>query len=80
MKLGIHHPQTFHQLFNWVRNEAVANNVNKLTWLVDRIDPIPSALIDDATHQKDYWLLFKSFLPDWEPVWSERVFLDPRDL
>lgn len=79
-EVGMHNGKLVHALFDWLRDDAIVTNVNHLTWLVDRADPIPQFLLADASYQKDYWLLFKSFYADWEPAWSERLYLDPRDL
>ncbi|NJL92347.1 MAG: GNAT family N-acetyltransferase [Anaerolineae bacterium] len=79
-QVGTQHGKAFTQLFHWLRDEAVSTNVNKITWLVDRADPIPAALLQEAAFQKDYWLMFKSLIPGWQPRWSERIYLDPRDL
>lgn len=66
-------------LFDWLRDDAVSNNVNKLTWITDRLEHVPPALLDQA-HQKDYWLMFSSFYSDWTPDWTNLVYLDPRDV
>jgi len=79
-EVGMHNGKLMHALFQWLRDDAIVSNVNRLTWLVDRNDPVPHFILADASEQKDYWLLFKSFHDGWEPNWSERVYLDPRDL
>jgi hypothetical protein len=51
-----------------------------MTLLVDKAEPLPPYLLTEASHQKDYWLMFDAFYSDGMPEWNEYVYLDPRDL
>lgn len=78
--VGAESPATLATLLAVLRDEAVMSNVNKLIWLVDRNDPLPSFVFDEASSQLDYWLLYNNFEPDAVPQWNGPVYLDPRDL
>lgn len=80
-EIGIHDPNNLRLVFDHIRDLAVVSNVAKLTWLIDRADPVPGFLFEEASTQKDYWLLFAPLIPDWEPSWQGTpVYIDPRDL
>ena len=68
-------------IFTTLRDLAVGDNVSKLTLLVDRMDRIPVFLYAEADRQMDYWMVFKSLNPAWEPEWQDRpVYVDAREL
>jgi ribosomal protein S18 acetylase RimI-like enzyme len=80
-EIGIRNPHDLRMAFDHVRDLAVVSNVAKLTWLIDRSDPVPGFLFEESSTQKDYWLLFAPLVPDWEPSWQgSPVYIDPRDL
>lgn len=78
--VGFDHPGLLIQLVDYIRDEAVVSNVNKLTWLVDRQENVPNYLFDNAAQQTDYWLMYKPFDDSVHPNWDGCVYLDPRDL
>jgi predicted N-acetyltransferase YhbS len=77
---GFDRPDLLRSLFEFLRDEAVITNTNKLMWLVDRNDKVPRFVFEDAAYQQDYWLMYKSFESGIEPNWHGPVYLDPRDL
>ncbi|MFP4323128.1 MAG: N-acetyltransferase family protein [Anaerolineales bacterium] len=78
--IGLEHPALLKDLFDWVRDDAVTNNVNKLTWLIDRNETLPAFIFDDMSYQTDYWLMYKPFEDTDQPTWEGLVYLDPRDI
>lgn len=77
---GIRHPEALRLIFDTIRDAAVGANVAKLSWLIDRVDPVPGFLFEEST-QTDYWMLSCPLVPDWEPNWvNGPIYLDPRDL
>lgn len=80
-EVGIEHPQLLLTIFNMLRDLAVSDNVSKLTLLVDRMDRIPTFLYAEAVRQMDYWMVFKSLNPAWQPNWQDRpIYMDAREL
>jgi ribosomal protein S18 acetylase RimI-like enzyme len=80
-EVGSHNPPLLKMIFDTVRDLAVTENVSKLTLLVDRMDPIPSFLYEEAYKQMDYWMVFKSLNPDWVPEWQDApIYTDSREL
>jgi predicted N-acetyltransferase YhbS len=77
---GIDKPALLKSVFDTLRDEAVVYNVNKLTVLFDKAELIPRFIMESASHQTDYWLMFKPFYIDAIPNWTDYVYLDPRDL
>jgi len=78
--IGWEQAEALHCVFQVLRDEAVATQVNKISWLVDRNELLPSFIFDEVAHQTDYWLMYRSFL-DAPPIeWSPLLYLDPRDL
>ncbi len=80
-EVGIHNRNDLRIVFDHIRDLAVVSNVAKLTWLIDRSDPVPGFLFEESSSQKDYWLLFAPLVPNWEPAWRDSpIYIDPRDL
>lgn len=78
---GINHPAHLRSVFDYVRDAAVTNNVSSLTWIIDRADPVPGFVFEEASYQKDYWMMVCSLVSGWEPVWNGKpVYIDARDL
>lgn len=77
--VGLGQDDLAQQLFHLVREEAVMQNVNKLIWLLDRQERIPHFVLDEASLQLDYWLMYKPF-SDYDPSHSKSIYLDPRDI
>lgn len=80
-EVGIHYPDELRAVFDTIRDLAVTSNVLKLTWIVDRADPVPGFVFEEASAQKDYWLLFQSLQMGFEPQWTNApIYIDARDL
>lgn len=80
-EVGIENKDKLCGVFDAIRDLAVTHNVSKLTWLVDRADPVPRFVFEEASAQIDYWLLFQSLQAGYEPQWANRpIYIDPRDL
>ena len=80
-EVGIYQKDRLEAVFNHVRDLAVVSNVSKLTWIIDRSDPVPGFVFSEASTQKDYWIMFCPLMADWEPQWSSSpVYVDARDL
>lgn len=80
-EIGNHNPNLLKMVFDIVRDLAVSENVNKLTLLLDRMDPVPSFLFSEAYKQMDYWMVFKPLNPDWVPEWQDGpIYTDSREL
>lgn len=80
-EVGLHNPVLIQSLFDTLRDLAVADNVNKLTLLVDRMDRIPTFFFSEAFKQLDYWMTFKSLRLGWTPDWQDTpVYVDAREL
>ena len=80
-EVGIYNKALSKDVFDHVRDLAIGSNVSKLTWIIDRADPVPNFVFSEASTQKDYWVLFRSLVPDWEPDWnSQQIYIDARDL
>lgn len=80
-EVGITRPEQLRAVFDYIRDGAVSSNVNKLTWIIDRMTPLPTFVFEEATDQKDYWMMMQSLVPDWEPQWDGKpVYIDARDL
>lgn len=77
--VGLPQADLMQQLFHLVREEAVMQNVNKLIWLVDRQVNVPHFVLDEASLQIDYWLMYKAF-GSYDPAQSPCIYLDPRDI
>lgn len=78
---GLKHADALRGIFDHVRDLAVVSNVSKLTWIIDRSNPVPHFVFEEASSQKDYWLLFRSLDPDWTPSWNNNpIYIDARDL
>ncbi|NDJ87389.1 MAG: GNAT family N-acetyltransferase [Chloroflexi bacterium] len=78
---GIKDAEGLRTVFDHVRDIAVVSNVSHLSWIIDRSDPVPGFLFEEATAQKDYWMMFEPLLPDWEPQWTNKpIYIDARDL
>jgi ribosomal protein S18 acetylase RimI-like enzyme len=78
---GINQAEHLRWVFDSIRDYAVTANVARFTWLIDRNNPVPRFVFEDASGQKDYWMLFQSLIPDWEPQWkSGPIYVDARDL
>jgi GNAT superfamily N-acetyltransferase len=77
--IGLDSPELFHQLFAYLRDEAVIQGVNKMVWMVDRQETLPYFVLEEAAAQMDYWLMYKS-LNGRALDWSRNTYLDPRDL
>ncbi len=78
---GIKSGEVLRIVFDHVRDIAVVSNVSKITWLIDRNDPLPGFVFQEAHAQKDYWMLVNWLEPDWEPQWkSGPIYMDTRDL
>ncbi len=78
--IGLEHPHLLKNLMDWLRDDAVTQNVNKLTWLIDRNEKLPAFIFDDISFQTDYWLMYKPFENTEQPQWEGLVYLDPRDI
>ncbi len=80
-EVGIHNPALLRAIFDNLRDIAVTDHVSKLTLLLDRMDRVPNFLFAEADRQMDYWLVFKSLNPDWQPEWQDTpIYVDTRDL
>jgi hypothetical protein len=77
---GIHNGAALRDIFDFIRDIAVTSNVSKLSMALDRSDPVPAFFFQEASTQKDYWLMFRSLLPGWEPQWAGgAIYVDARD-
>jgi hypothetical protein len=80
-EVGIHNSPLLLTIFDTLRDLAVADQVSKLTMLIDRMDRIPTFFFSEAFNQMDYWMVFKSLNPDWTPEWQDGpIYMDARDL
>lgn len=79
--VGLHNPPLLRAIFDNLRDLAVTDNVSKLTLLLDRMERVPNFLFTEADKQMDYWLVFKSLNPEWEPEWQDSpIYVDTREL
>jgi len=80
-EVGIHNARLLKTIFDSLRDLAVSNNVSKLTLLLDRQDRVPVFFYADALGQLDYWMVFKSLNPEWNPDWQDApIYVDSREL
>ncbi len=80
-EVGMHAPHLLKMVFDIVRDLAVTLNANKVTLLLDRMDPAAPFLFSEAYKQMDYWMVFKSLNPDWIPEWQDGpIYTDAREL
>jgi ribosomal protein S18 acetylase RimI-like enzyme len=80
-EVGIYQKELLKVVFDYVRDLAIVSNVSKLTWIIDRSDPVPGFVFNEATHQKDYWVMFRPLAQGWMPNWSGTpIYIDARDL
>jgi len=80
-EVGIHNADLLQAIFDTLRDEAVMNNVSKLSLLLDRMDRVPVFLFSEAIKQMDYWMVFKSLNPAWTPEWQDApIYIDTREL
>lgn len=80
-EVGVHHKKLLKSLFDNIRDLAVVSNVSKLVWVIDRADPVPSFIFNEASDQKDYWIMFCPLVEDWEPMWNGHpIYIDAREL
>lgn len=80
-EVGIHTPQLLQSVFDTLRDVAVAENVNKLTMILDRMDRVPTFLFSEAYQQLDYWMVFRSLKSGWTPEWQDGpIYVDAREL
>jgi ribosomal protein S18 acetylase RimI-like enzyme len=80
-EVGIHNAALLRTIFDTLRDQAVTDQVGKLTLLVDRMDRIPTFLYAEASLQLEYWMAFKPLKPDWTPDWQDApIYVDAREL
>lgn len=80
-EVGIRNKDLLQQLFDQIRDYAIISNVSKLVWVIDRSDPVPNFVFNEASDQKDYWILFRPLVNDWEPAWTNKpIYIDAREL
>ena len=80
-QVGIEQGDKLKEIFDHIRDIAVSSNVAKITWLIDRSDPLPQFVFEAASVQKDYWMLFRSIKEGWQPQWKNTpIYVDTRDL
>ncbi|PJF39366.1 MAG: hypothetical protein CUN55_14565 [Phototrophicales bacterium] len=80
-EVGSRNKDLLRQLFDQIRDYAIISNVSKLVWVVDRSDPVPNFIFNEASDQKDYWILFRPLVNDWEPAWNQKpIYIDAREL
>ncbi|MBN1679672.1 MAG: GNAT family N-acetyltransferase [Anaerolineae bacterium] len=80
-EVGIHNRDLLRTIFDNLRDIAVTDTVGKLSLLIDRMDRVPTFLFSEAHSQLDYWMVFKSLYPDWQPEWQDRpMYVDAREL
>lgn len=80
-EVGIRQKEMLRSIFDHVRDLAVVSNVSKLTWIIDRSDPVPGFVFSEASTQKDYWVMFRPLVQGWMPNWNNSpVYIDARDL
>lgn len=80
-EVGTRNKDMLRVLFDHIRELAVVSNVSKLTWIIDRADPVPGFVFEEASGQKDYWLMFCPLVDGWYPDWSgDPIYIDARDL
>ncbi len=78
---GLKHADDLKGIFDHIRDLAVVSNVSKLTWIIDRSSPVPHFIFEEASSQKDYWMLFRPLRPNWTPNWTNNpIYIDARDL
>lgn len=67
-------------LFDTVRDQAVSENISKLTMLVDAEDPIPSFFYAATSEQREYVVVTRSFTDAWDGTLGKRMYCDTREL
>ncbi|MBA3532606.1 MAG: GNAT family N-acetyltransferase [Ardenticatenales bacterium] len=67
-------------LFDTIRDQAVSENINKLTMLVDVEDPLPSFIYAETTDQREYVALTRPFDPKWDGTFGPKFYCDTREL
>lgn len=73
-------PEPLHALFEAVRDQAVTENIDKLTMLVDAEDPLPAFFYAETSDQREYVVVTRSFSDKWDGTFGPRLYCDTREL
>ena len=67
-------------LFAAIRDQAVSENINKLSMLVDVEEPIPSFFFAETSAQREYVVVTCAFKASWNGFFGARFYSDSREL
>lgn len=67
-------------LFATIRDQAVGENINKLTMVIDAEDPIPSFFYAETTSQREYVVVTRPYNSSWDGLLGARFYCDTREL
>lgn len=68
------------QLFAAVRDTAVSANVNRISFLADAEDPIPTFFYAEAQTQREYVVMTNSYSHRWDGTFGKHFYCDTREL
>lgn len=67
-------------LFATIRDQAVSENINKLSMLVDVEEPMPSFFFAETSAQREYVVVTCAFKASWNGFFGARFYSDSREL
>lgn len=73
-------PAILEKLFATIRDQAVSENINKLSMLVDAEEPIPTFFFAETSTQREYVIVTHTFTPRWNGMFGPRLYCDSREL
>ncbi len=73
-------PKTLSSLFATIRDQAVSENINKLSMLVDVEEPMPSFFFAETSAQREYVVVTCALKASWNGFFGARFYSDSREL
>ena len=73
-------PETLAQLFAALRDAAVSANVNRISFLADAEEPIPTFFYAESQTQREYVVMTSSYSHRWDGTFGRTFYCDTREL